>query len=609
MCGIVGYFGLNLPTEDKLEAANAALYHRGPDGSGSYSHRHSSGQAVAFAHRRLAIIDLDSRSNQPLRIEDSVLVFNGEIYNYIEVRKTLQQLGHKFFTDGDSEVLARALRQWGQAALDRLEGMWAFAWYDELDGTLLLSRDRFGEKPLYLWRRDGGIYFASEVKGLASLAGTWPNINENHLLRNLINGYKALYKVSETFYHGVEELPAGTCLTLSPNNKSRQARYWEPQQKIEEGMTYQDAVERTREAVLNSMKLRLRADVPLAFCMSGGIDSNCLIAAASRELGCNVHGFTIVNTDARYEEADLVNHAVKELDIKHTSITPEKKGFLENLKVLVDAHDAPVCTVSYYVHWQLMRAIAEQGYKVSISGTGADELFTGYYDHHNMYLSEITHDSELYAASRVEWQTHLSPIVRNPYLKDPDVFVKDPSIRDHIYLNNDKFSKWLYSSWSEPFCEKRYDSSLLRNRMMNELFNESVPVILHEDDLNAMHFSMENRSPFLDRKLFETAYSIPVEHLVQKGRAKAVLRDSMRGIVPEAILNNREKVGFNAPILDLVDVQDPEVRDYLLTDSPVYDLVRKDKIESLLEHDDLPNSMSKFLFSFINTKMFLEKEK
>ena len=113
----------------------------------------------------------------------------------------------------------------------------------------------------------------------------------------------------------------------------------------------------------------------------------------------------------------------------------------------------------------------------------------------------------------------------------------------------------------------------------------------------------------MDRKLFETAYSIPVEHLVQKGRAKAVLRDSMRGIVPEKILNNREKVGFNAPILDLVDVQDPEVRDYLLTDSPVYDLVRKDKIESLLEHDDLPNSMSKFLFSFINTKMFLEKEK
>ena len=204
MCGIVGYFGSNLPSIEKLSLASSTLRHRGPDSAGTYTFRHSSGEGVALAHQRLAIIDLDSRSDQPLRVENSVLIFNGEIYNYIEVRKTLQKLGHKFFTDGDGEVLARALRQWGYDALDRLEGMWAFAWYDELSGTLLLSRDRFGEKPLYIWRRDGGIYFSSEVKGLASLASVRPSINENHLLRNLINGYKSLYKVKETFFHGVE---------------------------------------------------------------------------------------------------------------------------------------------------------------------------------------------------------------------------------------------------------------------------------------------------------------------------------------------------------------------------------------------------------------------
>lgn len=606
MCGIVGYFGFNLPSIEKLNLASLALSHRGPDSSGTYTFRHSSGKGVAFAHQRLAIIDLDSRSDQPLRVENSVLIFNGEIYNYIEVRKTLQELGHKFFTDGDGEVLARALRQWGHNALDRLEGMWAFAWYDELNGTLLLSRDRFGEKPLYIWRRDEGIYFASEVKGLASLVGVWPSINENHLLRNLINGYKAVCKVRETFFHGVEELTAGTCLLLSPRKSEQQTRYWHPKQKIENGMTYEDAVGKTREALLNSIKLRLRADVPLAFCMSGGIDSNCLIAAASRELGCDVHGFTIVNKDARYEEEELVKLAVNDLEIKHTSILPEKKGFLDNLKTLVEAHDAPVYTVSYYVHWQLMRAIAEQGYKVSISGTGADEIFTGYYDHHNFYLAEIAEDIQLYDKSLSAWERHLAPIVRNPYLKDPEIFVKDPSIRDHIYLNNDQFSTWLHSGWSEEFFENDYDTGLLRNRMMNELFVESVPVILHEDDLNAMYFSIENRSPFLDRSLFETAFSIPVKHLIQNGKAKAVLRDAMQGIVPKEILNNRKKVGFNAPILDLVDLQDVEVRDYILSNGPIYDLVCRNRIEKLLEQRNLPNSMSKFLFSFINTKMFLE---
>ncbi len=606
MCGIVGYFGSNLPSIEKLSLASSTLRHRGPDSAGTYTFRHSSGEGVALAHQRLAIIDLDSRSDQPLRVENSVLIFNGEIYNYIEVRKTLQKLGHKFFTDGDGEVLARALRQWGYDALDRLEGMWAFAWYDELSGTLLLSRDRFGEKPLYIWRRDGGIYFSSEVKGLASLAGVRPSINENHLLRNLINGYKSLYKVKETFFHGVEELTAGTFLIFSPQKSEQQTRYWYPNQEVENGMTYEDAVGKTREALLNSIKLRLRADVPLAFCMSGGIDSNCLIAAASRELGCDVHGFTIVNRDARYEEEELVKLAVGDLAIKHTSILPEKKGFLDNLKTLVEAHDAPVYTISYYVHWQLMRAIADQGYKVSISGTGADEVFTGYYDHHNFYLAEIAEDRKLYNKSLSAWQKYLAPIVRNPYLQDPEIFVKDPSMRDHIYLNNDKFSTWLHSGWSEGFFENDYDPGLLRNRMMNELFVESVPVILHEDDLNAMYFSMENRSPFLDRSLFETAFSIPAKHLIQNGKAKAVLRDAMKGIVPQEILNNRKKVGFNAPILDLIDLQDAEVRDYILSNSPIYDLVCKSRIENFLEQKDLPNSMSKFLFSFINTKMFLE---
>jgi asparagine synthase (glutamine-hydrolysing) len=568
------------------------------------------GRHLALVHRRLAIIDLDARSDQPFRFDRCTLVFNGEVYNYLEVRGELLSLGHTFRTDGDTEVLAHALREWGEGALDKLEGMWAFAWYDERDGTLLLCRDRFGEKPLYLWRRDEGLYFASEVKGLAALAGEWPAVNEDHLVRYLVNGYKALYKVPETFFDGVEELPHATCLRLSASSSDGMSRrYWTPRVAVDEGLSYADAVTRTRQAVVEAVRLRLRADVPLAFCMSGGVDSNGLIAIGRRVLGYDVHGFTIVNTDARYEEQGLVDQAVRELNIRHTPVRLEQRGFLDSLRALVRAHDAPVYTVSYYVHWQLMRAIAADGYKVTISGTGADELFTGYYDHHNLYLREVANEPALYEKSLAAWRQHVAGIVRNPFLRDPECFLRDPSFRGHIYLNSELFESWLHARWSEPFTEADYGSSLLRTRMLNELFAESVPVILHEDDLNAMAFSMENRSPFLDRRLFEMAYSIPSRHLVQDGRAKAVLRDALRGIVPDPILDSRRKVGFNAPILDLLDVNDPDVRAFLLDNGPVYDLVRKDRVEDLLKQTALPNSLSKFLFYFINVKMFTEERR
>ena len=606
MCGIAGYFGPNPPNEQRLRDAGNTLLHRGPDGSGVYRRVGEAGNGVGLVHRRLAIIDLDPRSNQPFRLGGGVLVYNGEIYNYIEIRRELQRLGINFRTTGDTEVLAAALLQWGVDCLDKLEGMWAFAWYTESDGSLLLSRDRFGEKPLYLWRRDRALYFGSEVKALAALAGEWPQANQNHLLRYLVNGYKSLYKTKETFFVGIQELAAGCCLTINFDGLETYRRYWQPQPVVDQNMSYIDAVAMTRDALIDSVRIRMRADVPLAFCMSGGVDSNSLISIAHRRLGCDVHGFTIMNTDARYEEGDLVDGAVADLGIQHTKIYPEKIGFLDNLKKLVQSHDAPVSTISYYVHWLLMQAVAERGYKVTISGTGADELFTGYYDHHNLFLYELSNDPTAHAAAKTAWQNHLSGVVRNPYLKDPDLYIKNPGMRDHIYLGNEEFSSWLHVPWREPFTEQAYVPGLLRNRMMNELFAEAVPVILHEDDHNAMHFSMENRSPFLDRKLFDIAYSIPVQHLIKDGHAKAVLRDAMKGMVPDAVLNSRRKVGFNAPIGDLIDLHQNKVREYILDDGPIFEIMKKSAVESLLNKESLTNSESKFMFYFLNAKMFTE---
>lgn len=607
MCGIAGFIGkINIPS-DRMAATLLAIEHRGPDSFGEYSHAGNKVFATLL-HRRLAIIDLDERSGQPFFMGDCVLIYNGEIYNYLEIRKELINLGRTFYSKSDTEVLAAALTVWGEDALDKLEGMWSFAWYDTKKETLLLSRDRFGEKPLYIWERPEGLYFSSEIKALASLAGVWPDINENHVWRYMINGYKSLYKTNETYYKGITELSSGTTLTLFPNGEKKHHKYWNPEYQINHQMSYQDAVEQTKSALIEAVRIRLRADVPLAFCMSGGIDSNSLISIARNVLNQEVHGFTILNTDARYEEQTLVEQAVKEQGLRHTGVPLTQSGFLDNMQKLVTSHDGPVATISYYVHWQLMQAIASEGYKVTISGTAADEIFTGYYDHHNLYLKEVYSDPALFQESLGHWEAFQKNIVRNPYLQNPYLYIENEHIRDHVYLNNDEFSSWFHGSWQEPFTETAYPTDLLRKRMLNEMFAEAVPVILHEDDLNAMYFSMENRSPFLDRNLFEFAYSIPSKHLIQKGLAKSVLRDAMRGIVPDAILDNKRKVGFNAPILELVDVHDKNTRSFLLDNSPIFDFIKRDKIEALLNQSELPNSFSKFLFYFINSKILLDNK-
>jgi asparagine synthase (glutamine-hydrolysing) len=240
------------------------------------------------------------------------------------------------------------------------------------------------------------------------------------------------------------------------------------------------------------------------------------------------------------------------------------------------------------------------------SAAPADELLTGYYDHHNLYLYETRHTSRG-DSGLAAWQANVAPLVRNPHLRNPRLYFDNPRFRDHIYLNNDLFAGYLVRLWQEAFTEKSYTPSLLRNRMLNEMFQEAVPVILHEDDLNAMYFSIENRSPFLDRELFEFCYRIPTSYLIRDGFAKVILRDAMAGVVPEKILWNRRKVGFNAPVFSFLDVKDAGVKEWVLADGPIFNHVRKDRIRALLQKNYLENSESKFLFNFVCAKTFLEE--
>lgn len=608
MCGIAGYVGTAIIAPASIEACLGLMGRRGPDLRAHRSWVSPGGKQVHLLHSRLDIIDPDPRSDQPMRVGSKWISYNGELYNYVELRCDLVREGRAFTTTSDTEVLLTALDQWGESALDRCEGMWAFALYDEREGSLLLSRDRFGEKPLHLYRDATGLYFGSEPKFVFALLGRRLPVDLDQARRFLVNGYKALYKErGRTFFQGLCELPPATSLTVDALGRESTSTYWEPRCDPDPEMSYEEAVAGARERLIRAVRLRLRADVPLAFCMSGGVDSNALIGVAKSVCGYDVHGFTIQNTDARYEEQDLVEHAVARLAIRHTSIPVDTRDFLPKLRVLVRQHDAPVYTITYYAHWLLMESIAAHGYRVSVSGSAADELFSGYYDHHLAYLHAIRDDAELFERSLRAWEREIRPFVRNPLLQDPLRLVRDPEAREHVFFRADDFADRLTGAWSEPFTERRFGRDLLRDRMLNELFHEAVPVILHEDDLNAMYFSIENRSPYLDRELFEFCYRVPTRHLVREGRAKAVLRDAMRGIVPERVLDSPRKVGFNAPIESFLDRRDPAVRAELLSDSPIFDVVRRDRVAELLDVEDLPNSESKFLFSFIGTKFFLEQ--
>jgi len=609
MCGIAGYVGTTPRDDDRIARCLQLMRRRGPDHAGSIASPVGRGRIAQLLSTRLDIIDLTERANQPLRVGTKTVVYNGELYNYRELRAELERGGAQFATESDTEVLVQALARWGEEALDRFEGMWAFALHDAADGSVTLCRDRFGEKPLWLYRGVDGITFASEPKGVFELLGRRLEPDLDQVRRYLVTGYKTLWTDDDrSFFHGLELLPPATVLRIDTDGHETQRRYWVPSFDPDEAMSYDEAVAGVRERVLRSVELRLRADVPVAFCMSGGVDSTSLIAAAKRVCGYDVHGFTVVNEDPRYDEREAVAATVAALNLRHTQIPLEHMGFLPSMRELVRYHDAPVATISYYVHWRLMEGIAADGYRVSVSGTAADELLTGYYDHHLAYLAQVRDLPALHAASVGAWEREIRPLVRNPHLGDPDLFVRDPSFRGHILLGADEFATFLVDGYRpEAFREREYSSDLLRSRMLNELRHETVPVILQEDDLNSMFWSVENRSPYLDRPLVEFAYRIPTRLLIRDGRAKAVLRDAMRGIAPDHVLGESRKVGFNAPIEALLDLDDADFCAGLLADSPIFDVVRRDRIAELLQERNLPNSRSKFLFSFVSSKLFLEE--
>ncbi|MBZ0216732.1 MAG: asparagine synthase, partial [Fimbriimonadaceae bacterium] len=421
----------------------------------------------------------------------------------------------------------------------------------------------------------------------------------------LVNGYRSLSKQPETFFAGVEELPAGCSMRVPSEGRSTQQRYWTLSYKPRP-MQRQEAVEGARERLVRATELSLRADVPVAFCLSGGVDSGTLAAMAVRRLGREVHAFSIVDSDPRYNEMVNISAVVNALGCRHTAIPTSKVEFFDRLARQVAYHDSPVATISYFVHEFLSEAISAHGYKVAISGSGADEIFTGYYDHYSFWLAGQADSPEI--ANLVKtWEQSFGRHVRNPVLKDPMVFANNPRERGHLYLDRSLFASVMLKNTAEEFFEDEYCADALRNRMQNELLHESLPVILHEDDLNSMYYSVENRSPYLNSELVEFLYTVPSEHLFHNGYSKSILRDCADGLLPDGVRCDKQKKGFNASILSLLDPSDKETRERLLDPaSPIFRFIDRSRFTALIDGDLSENARSKFLFSFVSAKCFLE---
>ncbi len=607
MCGIAGYFGNSDISKFKIKKTLEIMKNRGPD-SQNYNEIISKKKKVIFLHSRLSIIDLKNRSNQPFYSEGFCIIFNGEIYNYIELRNALIKKNIKFKTNSDTEVLLNYYKYYGVECLKYFEGMWSFAIYDFKKKIIFLSRDRFGEKPLYYLVDDQNkFFFGSEIKFIRTLSTKNLNINYDKISKFLNFGYKSQKKDNEFFFKKIKEVKKGEYLIINNDSKIKLVKYWAPKIKINNKVSLNETILKTKQNLIQSLKIRTRADVPIAFTLSGGIDSASLVSVASKILNLKFKTYSIIDKDPRYNESKNIDIIVQDLKCKNKKITLNKEKDLNNLSNVITYNEKPLASIAQYNHSLLMKEIQKDGYKVCINGTMADELFAGYYDHHLMYFASISKDKNFQDEVKI-WKKNVLPLIRNPFFRKHDLYIKNKNFREHVYDNHTELKTYLNIKKQYKFNEKLFNKNILKNRMLNEIFYENTPQILDDEDLNSMNYSIENRSPFLDRDIFNLMLSTAPKKYIKNGFKKYILRKSMEGIVNKKILWDINKKGFNANITSLFDLKNKKMREYILNkNSRIYHFVNYNKFEELINKNYFPNSLSKFVFNVLNCQIFLDK--
>lgn len=523
------------------------LAHRGPDDEGIEDL-----DACVLGHRRLSIIDLSDRGHQPMALADGNLwiSYNGEVYNYLELRRELEGLGAEFRTDTDTEVVLAAYDRWGVECLSRFNGMWAFALWDGRKRQLFCARDRFGEKPFFYWPQPEGIYFASEIKAFRELAAWPPPVDETVAHRYLVGGLTD--QGDRTFLQGIHSLPAAHYMVLKPGGQPEARNYWEPPRLAASELTADvGQVEVLREALRESVRLRLRSDVAVGTCLSGGIDSSTILGLVgdlgNREGDERPHTFSACFQEERIDERPFMEAAISHNQAVAHRVSPTSDDLMRDLDDLIRTQDEPFASTSIYAQYRVFGLARESGVPVSLDGQGADELFAGYTTYHTEAVRDLIERGHLSAAFResralaqVGRRSTLS-LLRRAWTRRPG----SPGPRRPAWVSPDLAANAKDDVAVGPSHEPR--SGPLQERLYRDLVFERLPSLLRYADRNSMRHGVESRLPFLDPDVVDVARSADSRLLIRDGWSKWLLRQAGAPYLPKVVVDRRDKIGYATP--------------------------------------------------------------
>jgi asparagine synthase (glutamine-hydrolysing) len=573
MCGIAGIVSRYPANLMALDGMISAQSHRGPDGSGVWS---SPDARIAIGHRRLAIIDLSDNASQPMQDVSGrcVITYNGEIYNYLEIRNELILSGAVFRSQSDTEVILEAYKCWGTDCLSHLNGMFAFALYDQRENKLFCTRDRYGEKPfLYSFGKDF-FAFASEYKALLQHPEIPLDCDEWRLVRAAHNPSTGLDADRQTVFNAVQQLLPGEAMEVDVHTlKHRSWRYWQ----IEPGPLREDEDERAifeefRDLLIDSVRLRLRSDVPVGSCLSGGLDSSAIVCIVRRLLGEDprYHTFTGRFPGTPADEWQYAREVINATKVESHVVEPTVKRFMADLPEFTWHNELPVGSSSQFAQWCVFRLAKEQGITVLLDGQGADEGLGGYEQYFAHYVQSLRNRGEAKRLSKELSLIHERyPLALNPPVR---------AMRERLpftlrYWLSNCFSigtNLLYGLRPEVARRIAAENELprkpglhaLANALEQDSFGRYLTTLLRYGDRNSMAHSREVRLPFCDHRIAEFVFRLPPHLLMGEVQTKRLLRESMRGILPDSIRKRWNKQGFRPP------------QDLWFQSKPFFELVR-----------------------------------
>ncbi|MFW9831297.1 MAG: asparagine synthase (glutamine-hydrolyzing) [Candidatus Thorarchaeota archaeon] len=623
MCGIIAILYKNPAARERISPLYDEIVdvvaHRGPDGRGFYED-----DSVFLGHRRLAIIDLSEGGHQPMKAFSNggsqQIVFNGEIYNYIELREALKQEGVSFETESDTEVLLKGLTLKGPELLPSLNGMFSFALWDTEKKELLLVRDRFGIKPLYYYEEDDLVAFASEMKSLLPFVqGIKPN---DGVIYDFLH-YGRVDHIDETFFKCISRFPAGSYAKVKGSGWQPK-RWYSLAENVNELISDHDFLERSttqhidevRKRFFRAVELRMRSDVPVGSCLSGGIDSSSIVTTASTMLEDPSSGifqtYSAVYGDwFSKDESRYIKEVLQSCNLPGNYITPTVEDLEETFSEFLYYQEEPVTSTAPFSQYYVMKLANSKGAKVLLDGQGADEILAGYEYMVGYYLAELLKKGKI-----PRFVKELLPQVqrKNTFglrtaraIFIPRNLRKAASSRAHPLLNR---------NFANHHKERRIVEKLLHDppNLNQGLFNHVVAKLQHLlrwEDRSAMAFSIETRVPFLDHRFVEYIIALPPEYKIKNGITKWVLREALKDILPKSIAARTDKIGFATPEANWLAKKGLTLIEKILTDAHPYlatyvDKVTLERILNTRNIELLDEGTQKLFFRILSLQTWLE---